>query len=49
MNTEEAKKIGATHYYDGAYFRFNGKHWYFWNFNCWAITYRDILSFAKPI
>ena len=49
MTKEEAKRMGATHYFEGYCFKFDGSLWFFWNDHEWAVTYRDILSFAKPL
>lgn len=44
---------GATHYrdYGGsvAYYKITSAHKFFWNFNYWAITYRDVGKFAQPL
>lgn len=49
MTHEEAKALGATHYLACGYYKYERGLWFFWNQDRWAVTYRDILSFAKPL
>lgn len=57
MTTEDIKRNapeGATHYkdYNGVticYYKITPTHSFFWNFNYWAVSYRDLEAFSEPL